>query len=214
MMSGVGAEPTRFFLLSPADCGGERARLVLSPRASFALAVRLREDGAPLGEVMSFMSGLYFRGKLAYARAFAPPAPEGGALVIAPGRGLLDPETLVRVEDLVAMGRVAVDLEDPGYRGPLLRDARILAERIGPLGRVVLLGSIATDKYVATLLRLLGGRLCFPQEFVGRGDMSRGGLMLRCADAGRELTYVEIDGRARHGPRPPKLAPRRWPRAT
>ena len=49
----------------------------MSDRATFDLAVRLRgPGGAALGEVFSFMSGLYFRGKLAYARTFpAPPAP-------------------------------------------------------------------------------------------------------------------------------------------
>jgi hypothetical protein len=37
--------------------------------------------------------------------------------------------------------------------------------------------------------------------------MSRGGLLLRCARAGEELTYVPVQGAVRHGPRPPKLTP-------
>ena len=72
----------KVFLLSPANCAGNRARIVMSERASFDLAVRLRRrEGAPIGEVFAFMSGLYFRGKLAYGRAFAlPPDPAVAAL--------------------------------------------------------------------------------------------------------------------------------------
>lgn len=79
----------RVFLLSPASCSGERARLVLRGDARFDLALRLRSrDGAALGEVFSFLSGLYFRGKLAYANAFArPPDDMDGVLVITPSRG-------------------------------------------------------------------------------------------------------------------------------
>jgi hypothetical protein len=76
----------------------------------------------------------------------------------------------------------------------------------------VLLGSVASDKYVDLLLDVFGPRLLFPATFVGRGDMSRGGLLLRCVDAGKELDYVPVAGAVRHGPRPPKLQPRRWSR--
>ena len=72
---------------------------------------------------------------------------------------------------------------------------------------VVLLGSIASDKYVAPLLDALGDRLLFPREFIGRGDMSRGGLMLRCVSEGRELAYVRLAGAVRHGVRPARLLP-------
>ena len=69
----------------------------------------------------------------------------------------------------------------------------------------VLLGSIASGKYVDVLLEVFGSRLCFPAEFAGRGDMSRGGLMLRCVASGEELGYVPLVGAERHGKRPPKL---------
>src|SRR2546426_247399 len=69
----------------------------------------------------------------------------------------------------------------------------------------VLLGSIATGKYADLLLDILGDRLLFPPSFVGRGDMSRGGLLLRCVRAGMELPYAPLQGAIRHGPRPPKL---------
>jgi hypothetical protein len=199
MMSGVGAEPTRVFLLSPADCGGERARLVLSPRASFALAVRLRQDGAPLGEVMSFMSGLYFRGKLAYARTFA--RPPDGVLVITPNAGLVPADAVVGVAHLRRFARGDVDPDRPGYRRPLQAAARLVAATLPPDGEVVLLGSIASDKYVRPLLAVFGERLVFPPAFVGMGDMKRGAVLLRAARAGAELDYVPLAGAVRHRPR-------------
>jgi len=41
--------------------------------------------------------------------------------------------------------------------------------------------------------------------FVGRGDMSRGGLLLRSVRYEVELDYVPVAGAVRHGPRPPRL---------
>jgi hypothetical protein len=201
---------SRIFLLSPANCDGLRARLVMSGRAEFSLARRLREPpGAPLGEVFSFMSGLYFRGKLAYARAFAaPPDPAcPGVLVITPGAGLVPADVPVTAELLRGFARIDIDAGNPRYRRPLLSAARMVADRIGHDCEVVLLGSIASGKYVDVLLQVLGGRLTFPIAFVGRGDMSRGGLMLRCVAERRELEYVSVAGATRHGPRPPRLSP-------
>jgi hypothetical protein len=197
---------TQIFLLSPAYAGGKRAGLVLNERAEFPLAAQLRGEGVPLGEVFAFLSGLYFRGKLAYCRAFAAP-PEGApaALVIAPGRGMVSPDSSITLDDLRQMAAVPVDLAEPRYREPLERDARLLGEMAGPACRIVLLGSVATMKYVEPLVRIFGDRLVFPAEFVGRGDMSRGGLMLRAARAGVELAYVPAAGAVRHGPRPPRL---------
>ena len=171
--------------------------------AAFDLARRLRSDqGATLGEAFSFVSGLYFRGKLTYARRFAPSA----SFVITSCSGLLVPETRVRREDLERFSRVPIALAEPAYRKPLARDARrLLRER--PDATVVLLGSIATDKYCGVLLEIFGDRLLFPSEFVGRGDMSRGGLLLRAAREGRELDYVPVARAVRHGPRPAKLDP-------
>jgi hypothetical protein len=206
LMLGVMGGP-RIFLLSPASCSGLRARLVLAHRARFALAARLRgPEGVPVGEVFSFLSGLYFRGKHTYAKAFARP-PEGlpGVLVITAGEGLLtaaEPATAARLR---RWARVSIDVEEPRYRRPLARDARALAERAGPDAEFVLLGSIATGKYVDVLAEVFGGRLLFPREFVGRGDMSRGGLLLRSAREGRELEYMPVAGAIRRGSRPPKL---------
>jgi hypothetical protein len=196
----------RIFLLSPANASGERARLLLRERANFDLAVTLRKEGAALGEVFSFISGLYFRGKLAYAQAFAA-APDGipGSFVIAAGRGLVPPETRVTLDELRRIADVPVDAAEPRYREPLERDARTLAELAGTDCDLILLGSIATAKYLDPLVKIFGERLLFPAEFVGRGDMGRGGLMLRCARAGTELQYVPAVGATRHGPRAPKL---------
>jgi hypothetical protein len=189
------------FLLSPAHCGGRRAGLLLNPQATFDLAVKLRRSGAQIGELFAFMSGLYFRGKLAYARAF------GDALVIVPGRGLVPPETGVTLADLREMAEIGVAPLERRYTEPLRRDAVELSRRLAGDAIVVLLGSIATGKYVDVIERHLDGRLRFPAAFVGRGDMSRGGLMLRCVAAGAELDYVAIPGAARHGKRPPRLTP-------
>jgi hypothetical protein len=194
------------FLLSPAHAGGARAALLLRKEAAFPLALRLRSvDGVPIGELYAFMSGLYFRGKLAYANAFARP-PEA-VCVIVPGRGLLSPATPVTRDELDVIARVPVDLDHPGYRDALGRASAQLAAGLAGDARVVLLGSIATDKYLSVLTAAFGDRLRFPAEFVGRGDMSRGGLLLRQVAAQRELAYVRIDEVVRRGARPPKLPP-------
>jgi hypothetical protein len=202
----------RVFLLSPAQCNGSRARLLLSPRADFPLARRLRAaEGAPIGEVFAFLSGLYFRGKLAYARAFAaPPAGlAGGVFVITPTAGLQPVDAPVTGETVRRFARVDIARGGPRFRRPLLADARALATGLGPGDQVVLLGSIASPKYVDALAAVFGERLCFPPAFVGRGDMSRGGLLLRCVAEGRELPYVPVAGAVRRGSRPPRLPPLR-----
>jgi hypothetical protein len=188
--------------------------MVVSERARFDLAVRLRgPEGVAIGEVFAFISGLYFKGKLAYALEFARPPEPGapltgsGALVITPSAGLRPVETAITIDALRAFGQVDIAANDPRYRNPLIASARALGEEIGPECEVVLLGSIASAKYVEVLIDVFGERLLFPIEFVGRGDMSRGGLLLRCVRAGEELTYVPVKGAVRHGPRPPKLAP-------
>ena len=193
-----------------------RGRIVMSERATFPLAARLRSsEGAPIGDVFSFLSGLYFRGKLAYARAFAnPPDRESpisgfGVFVITPAAGLRSTDTLVTLDALRAFARVDVAAGNPEYRRPLERSAAEIAADIGADCDVVLLGSIASPKYVDVLQGIFGERLLFPADFVGRGDMSRGGLMLRSVDAGVELSYGPIKTGVRHGARPPKLEPRR-----
>jgi hypothetical protein len=206
----------RIFLLSPANCSGPRAKMVLSERAQFDLALRLRgAQGVAIGEVFAFVSGLYFKGKLAYGLAFARPPEPGadltgsGVLVITPSAGLRPVETAVTADALRAFAGVDIAANDPRYRRPLIASARALDEEIGPDCEVVLLGSIASAKYVEILAEVFGGRLLFPVDFVGRGDMSRGGLLLRCVHAGEELTYAPVAGAVRHGPRPPKLTPLR-----
>lgn len=203
----------RIFLLSPAYAGGLRAQMIMSEKAQFELARRLRSADLPtLGEVFSFLSGLYFRGKLAYAQAFAPERPDGrsGVLVITPNRGLLEADLPIGVTDLRKFAEVDIDADDPRYRKPLERDVRKLAKQVPAESEVVLLGSIATGKYVDVLLQNFGDRLLFPAEFVGRGDMSRGGLLLRCAVDRCELNYIPVSGAVRKGKRPPKLEPRRY----
>jgi hypothetical protein len=210
----------RIFLLSPANCGGVRGRMVMSDRATFPLAARLRTaEGAPLGDVFSFLSGLYFRGKVTYARRFAsPPDPESpisgaGVYVITPTAGLRAPDTLVTIDALRAFASVDVDASNPKYRRPLERSARAIAADLGDCD-VVLLGSIASSKYVEVLQDIFAERLLFPVDFVGRGDMSRGGLLLRSVSAAQELEYVPVAGAIRRGQRPPRLDPATRPQRT
>jgi hypothetical protein len=200
----------RIFLLSPASCRGRRAGYLFNDNAQFELARTIRQRrGATLGEVFSFLSGLYFRGKLTYATAFAqPPRGAQGVLIITPSRGLVAPQTRVRLDDLRELADVPIDLSEPQYIAPLQRDTLALAKRLTNGCEIVLLGSVATDKYLQPLTDAFGERLRFPAEFVGRGDMSRGGLLLRCVDDQRELTYVPIEGAVRHGARPPRLEKR------
>ena len=106
-----------------------------------------------------------------------------------------------------------MDASNAAYRRPLVASAEALAREIGPDCDIVLLGSIASAKYVDVLLDIFGSRLLFPCEFVGRGDMSRGGLMLRAVAAAMELEYQPVAGAMRRGPRPPRLAPLRAPNA-
>lgn len=194
---------SRIFLLSPAHCGGKRATVLLNERAGFPLAQRLRSAGVTLGEAFSFLSGLYFRGKLTYADRFArPPAGVPGVQVITTDRGLVAADTAVGVRDLRAFGTVDIRPDHPRYRTPLVRDAA----RLGTDGEVVLLGSIATGKYVDVLLEVIGERLLFPTDFVGRGDMSRGALLLRAARDGNELAYEPVAGAIRRGRRARKVA--------
>ena len=200
------------FLLSSASTSGARAALLLNPSAEFPLAQQLRTQGAPLGDVFSFCSSLYFRGKLTYARAFGrPPAGVCAAFVITPGEGLRDPAEPLTIARLRRYDEVRIKVDEKRYLEPLLRDANALAMLAGARCRIVLLGSIASTRYIEPLLEIFGERLLFPPAFVGRGDMSRGGLLLRCVDAGVELDYIPAANAARHGPRPPRLVPRNRP---
>jgi hypothetical protein len=204
----------RVFLLSPAYAGGGRARMIMSERAQFDLARRLRSKrGATIAEVFTFLSGLYFRGKIAYASVFAQPfAGSSGVFVITPTRGLVDAGMRMTIDDLREFAEIKIDENDPRYRKPLEQSVQRLAKRLSAQADVVLLGSIATGKYVDVLLANFQERLRFPGEFVGRGDMSRGGLMLRCAVDRQELEYISVAGAVLNGKRPPKLVPRRYPK--
>jgi len=207
---------SQVFLLSPAYCGGRRAKILLRPGSDIPLAVRMRAGALSLGEAFTFLSGLYFRGKIGYARAFGRPCDSlpQTTFIITPTRGLLSPDLPVTAELLDEFAGVDVSADDPRYRAPLERTVHALAESLTPGARVVLLGSVATGKYVDVLTAILGSRLHYPIAFIGRGDMSRGGLLLRSVTSGQELEYAVLDPTAnRRGPRPPKLEPLRAARA-
>jgi hypothetical protein len=222
----------KLFLLSPASATGVRALQLTAAGARFAAAGRLRSpEGLPIGEAFSFMSALYFRGKMAYASRFAvarpaspaaeplepesprPPEPSrsspppirdlrgvpamvnlpaGGSaiLIIAPGFGLVPPNWPLTAERMRTLARTPVDPARRAYSGPLRRHAREVAAGLPAAGRVVLLGSIATGKYLDLLVPIFGDRLVVPRVFAGTGDMRRGALMLRAAASGEELEYA------------------------
>jgi hypothetical protein len=203
----------RVFLLSPAWCGGERAQLLFNESATFPLAERVRSEQATLGEIFSFLSGLYFRGKLAYAEAFGrPPRDVSSAIVITPCEGLRPAREIVNLARLRRFAEVPVALENSAYLDPLARDLAALKSAIGAQCSIVLLGSIASAKYVDPAIAVFGKRLLFPIDFVGRGDMSRGGLLLRSVAESRELAYAAVAESVRRGPRPARLDPKTRPK--
>jgi hypothetical protein len=209
----VGTRSPRVFLLSPANCNGRRGAQLLSPKSTSDAARRLGStEGIPLGELFAFVSALYFRGKLTYARQFAAPPDVDNAVVgsgvhiITTNAGLRSPDTRVTRAAIRQFAAEDIDPDNRAYRRPLEQSAKALRREIGDC-EVVLLGSIASPKYVDALLQIFGAQLVFPVDFVGRGDMSRGGLLLRQAAANIELPYVPVAGAVRHGPRPPKLGP-------
>lgn len=181
----------RIFLLSPANLKGVRGQRLLNSGNHSELGNRLREQGVCLAELFSHVSSLYFRGKLAYALFFAsPPAGVEGSYVITSCKGLLSPDAVVDIQTAKELASGAeIDVEDDLYRIPLRRDLAALEKALPEGCQVVLLGSVATGKYVAPLKEVFGPRLLFPSAFLGRGDMSRGSLLLRSVREKKELAY-------------------------
>jgi hypothetical protein len=184
--------PAKIFLISPANLSGLRAKQLASPRAKFDKAVRYRSpEGVAIADAFAFMSALYFRGKIAYARHFADP-PEG-IFVITSGYGLVPPDWPLTEERMKRMRKIDVDVSARSYTKPLREHAHQLASMLQPDAQVILLGSIATGKYVDVLRPILDQWLRFPKVFAGLGDMARGGLMLRAVRADKELEYTTLD---------------------
>jgi hypothetical protein len=140
------AAPTPRVSTFPANTSAIRRQLLLNSNSEFELAQRIRRQGAPLGELFSFISSLYFRGKLADAKAGFP-----STLVVTTSRGLLSPETVITLDDLLEMSAVSIDPGDARYRESLCQDARA-GWRATTGSQIVLLGSIAIGKYVDPLL--------------------------------------------------------------
>jgi len=200
----------KIFLLSPANTSGLRAKQLTSPRSNFDAARLYRSsEGVPISIAFAFMSALYFRGKITYALHFADPTPDG-VFIIAPGFGLVPYDWRITEERMTVMSKTDVDVRVRKYRKPLERDAAALANALGADAEVVLLGSVASGKYVDILLPLLGRRLRFPAAFAGMGDMARGGLLLRAVRANRELEYTTLDAPRHRGPGGTGKIPEGW----
>jgi hypothetical protein len=195
------------FLLSPADASGRRGQMLLSQKSQFELAHRLRTKGITLGEAYSFMSSLYFRGKLAYATAFASQIHNLLSIqIITPSRGLLPPRTTLSLADFLDLGVERILEKNPRYRDPLERDLRKLSESLGEDGKVIFLGSLGTKRYIPLLKEILGHRILVPRDFLGMGNMRRGAVLLRCVREHCQLTYVTLAS-AEELMRKPKLGP-------
>ena len=174
---------SQFLLLSPANLNGIRGQRLFKSGRRSELAERVHSaDGASVGEVFAHVSSLYFRGKLEYALHFA------GAertRVIVSGYGLVAPDWSLTLERAERVRDCPVDPREPGYREPLERDLRSLDAE-----QVVLMGSLASRKYLDVLVPLLGDRLHYPKVFLGCGDMRRGSLCLKAVESGTELEYT------------------------
>lgn len=198
------------FLLSPANLNGLRAKQLMSPRAKFDAARMYQSpEGVPIALAFAFMSALYFRGKITYALHFAE---QSDVRVIAPGFGLVPPDWRITEERMKTLKKTEVDLSKRSYRKPFERDAKALAREIDDDTNVILLGSVATGKYVDVLLPAFGDRLMFPGIFAGLGDMSRGGLLLRAVRADRELEYVPLSAPRHKLSNDPVELAREWAR--
>jgi hypothetical protein len=185
--------PARIFLLSPANVSGIRGQRLLSPTGESNLALRLRDSGVPLGEVYRFISSLYFRGKLDYAHRFQNPPRGIAGVQIITGDGLMLPETIITVSELRRISANSIDEKNSDYRRRLDSDLRCLRERVSNDTEIILLGSVATSKYITPIREVFGERLLFPREFLGIGDMSRGSMLLRCCAQGAELEYRPVE---------------------
>jgi hypothetical protein len=191
----------KVFVISPATAHGPRALSLRRPDSNSTLARQLREDGVPLGDVFSSLSGLYFRGKLEYARAFAhaPAAETGGVYIITMTDGLVSPDARISVQDLE---RYALCGEGAAAAVSALEGtARALLQRIGSEGDVVLLGSVGTGKYTDLLTPIFGERLLFPRDVLHIGQLARGALFLTRAREHRELEYIRVADIIRAGGR-------------
>jgi hypothetical protein len=145
-----------------------------------------------LGEVFSFLSGLYFRGKLEYARVFARAA--GGDArevhIITMTDGLVSPDAVISSADLERYADYQGSA--PATTSPLEATVRALRDRVGSDAEVVLLGSVGTGKYTDVLVPILGRQLLFPPDVLHAGQLARGAIFLRRAQAGQELEYVPV----------------------
>jgi hypothetical protein len=195
MLGGIDEKRSPFvFLLSPARLDGRRGALLAKASADFELARELRSpEGAPLADVFSFISGLYFRGKVAYAREFGR-ARSGApaAYVLTAGGGLSVLDERVTLGRLERWANVVVSENNPHFTAPLMRTASEALAIHDDGTRFVLLGSVATNKYVVPLLEVFGDGLLFPKDFAGLGDKSRGALLLRAVRERRELAYSPL----------------------
>src|ERR1700687_5976686 len=149
----------RIFLLSPANTSGIKGQRLLSSTGESELAARLRGLGAPLGDVYRSISSLYFRGKLDYAERFQNPPRGIAGIQIITGAGLMLPETVVTLSELRRISSTSIDAKNSQYRLPLDSALLRLREMVGNQTDIILLGSVATSKYITPITEVFRERL-------------------------------------------------------
>ena len=144
-----------------------------------------------------------------YASRFGRPPPSlPPALVITPTRGLQSPSLPISrslIEEFASL-----DWHRP-TRAFWIRSSRVRVSFVHRSSQRCAWSCSGASRRAGTSSRWRASSRAgcnYPAEFVGRGDMSRGGLLLRHAEEGRELDYVPLAaGLTRHGAKPPKLPP-------
>ena len=198
----------RIFLLSPASTDGLRAQQLTSPRAGFGAAERYRSpEGVTIEEAFTFMSSLYFRGKIGYARHFAAPPPElalGSRTTASwsslPASGWCRRACRITPEEMKKLRRTPVDLKSRAYCAPMKKHVEQLRD-LAPDGLGGAPGQRRDRQVRGPAAAGPRDRLLFPRDFAGAGDMKRGGMMLRAVREDRELSL-------RHPRRAPPPRPR------
>ncbi len=153
----------RIFLLSPANARESEGQRLLHSTAPSELAVRLRQSGVRLGDVYQHISSLYFRGKLSTHQVSAIPLSRLRACRYITGTGLMLPETLIRFDEFRQLSAISIDASNERYRQSLIADLMRLREMAGVHVDIILLGSIATSKYVDPIANVFGERVLVPR---------------------------------------------------
>ena len=179
------AQP-RVFLLSPAHLGGERARILMRPEASFDLAARVREKRRCARRRDLRVSERALLPRQAHLRGRV----RGGAASPRSRRPTSSPPTAgwpPCTSASITRARPRWAASTSTARRGLSQAARARRQEAGEADRrrrggAARLGGV-DEVHRRARARCSSARLVCPVDFVGRGDMSRGSLMLQARRA-------------------------------